>query len=263
MPGRLRSPAGFPGGSHGPAECRAGRGTGPGAAHRDRAAAGHPAAARCARSTCPGSARWCATCPRPRTAGSAATGTSPPRCPAGSVLIAIGDVAGHGLAAAAGMARLRGALAGLAITGAAPERLRQLAERPGPARRAGAHRVGHRGLLRPGDREADLGPGRPSAAGAGPRGLGPAADPPAGVLLGAGTGCYTATSAQLDAGRPAAALQRRAGRAAGPVAGRRPGQAGRRRARQRRPGAARAAVLDALRLGEPEDDTCLVALQIL
>src|SRR5580704_9337108 len=39
------------------------------------------------------------------------------------VLLAIGDVAGHGLAAAAGMARLRGALAGLAITGAPPERL--------------------------------------------------------------------------------------------------------------------------------------------
>ena len=43
--------------------------------------------------------------------------------PTGQVLIAIGDVAGHGLAAAAGMARLRGALAGLAITGSPPDRL--------------------------------------------------------------------------------------------------------------------------------------------
>jgi serine phosphatase RsbU (regulator of sigma subunit) len=43
--------------------------------------------------------------------------------PGGHVLIAIGDVAGHGLAAAAGMARLRGALAGLAITGSPPEQL--------------------------------------------------------------------------------------------------------------------------------------------
>jgi serine phosphatase RsbU (regulator of sigma subunit) len=43
--------------------------------------------------------------------------------PTGLVLIAIGDVAGHGLAAAAGMARLRGALAGLAITGAPPQQL--------------------------------------------------------------------------------------------------------------------------------------------
>jgi serine phosphatase RsbU (regulator of sigma subunit) len=43
--------------------------------------------------------------------------------PSELVLIAIGDVAGHGLAAAAGMARLRGALAGLAITGAPPQQL--------------------------------------------------------------------------------------------------------------------------------------------
>jgi len=43
--------------------------------------------------------------------------------PDGSVLLAIGDVGGHGLEAAAGMARLRGALAGLAITGAPPDRL--------------------------------------------------------------------------------------------------------------------------------------------
>src|ERR1700723_2184723 len=43
--------------------------------------------------------------------------------PNGQGLIAIGDVAGHGLAAAAGMARMRGALAGLAITGAPPQRL--------------------------------------------------------------------------------------------------------------------------------------------
>jgi serine phosphatase RsbU (regulator of sigma subunit) len=43
--------------------------------------------------------------------------------PSGHVLLAIGDVGGHGLAAAAGMARLRGALAGLAITGSRPERL--------------------------------------------------------------------------------------------------------------------------------------------
>ena len=43
--------------------------------------------------------------------------------PGGHVLLAIGDVGGHGLAAAAGMARLRGALAGLAITGSPPQRL--------------------------------------------------------------------------------------------------------------------------------------------
>jgi serine phosphatase RsbU (regulator of sigma subunit) len=43
--------------------------------------------------------------------------------PMGQVLIAIGDVGGHGLTAAAGMARLRGALAGLAITGSPPQQL--------------------------------------------------------------------------------------------------------------------------------------------
>src|SRR5215467_972278 len=43
--------------------------------------------------------------------------------PDGRVLLAIGDVGGHGLAAAAGMARLRGALAGLAFTGEPPDRL--------------------------------------------------------------------------------------------------------------------------------------------
>src|SRR5215467_11328042 len=43
--------------------------------------------------------------------------------PDGTVLLALGDVGGHGLAAAAGMARLRGALAGLAFTGEPPDRL--------------------------------------------------------------------------------------------------------------------------------------------
>ncbi|HXW44242.1 MAG TPA: PP2C family protein-serine/threonine phosphatase [Streptosporangiaceae bacterium] len=43
--------------------------------------------------------------------------------PGDKVLLAIGDVAGHGLAAAAGMARLRGALAGLSITGFPPQQL--------------------------------------------------------------------------------------------------------------------------------------------
>lgn len=43
--------------------------------------------------------------------------------PDGTVLLAIGDVGGHGLAAAAGMARLRGALAGLAFTGEPPGQL--------------------------------------------------------------------------------------------------------------------------------------------
>ena len=68
--------------------------------------------------------------------------------PDGSVLLAIGDVGGHGLEAAAGMARLRGALAGLAITGRPARAAGWLAERPGLARLAGAHRLGDRWLLR-------------------------------------------------------------------------------------------------------------------
>jgi serine phosphatase RsbU (regulator of sigma subunit) len=43
--------------------------------------------------------------------------------PGDRVLLAIGDVAGHGLAASAAMARLRGALAGLSITGAPAQQL--------------------------------------------------------------------------------------------------------------------------------------------
>src|SRR5258707_11779652 len=42
--------------------------------------------------------------------------------PDGSGLLAIGDVGGHGLAAAARMARLRGGPAGVGFTGAPPER---------------------------------------------------------------------------------------------------------------------------------------------
>ncbi|MFE9426342.1 SpoIIE family protein phosphatase [Kitasatospora sp. NPDC006697] len=43
--------------------------------------------------------------------------------PDGQVLVAVGDVSGHGLPAAAGMAQLRFALRGLAFTGAPPEEL--------------------------------------------------------------------------------------------------------------------------------------------
>ena len=118
-----RGPGRPPGGAARPQhEARLAAELAAGAARRARAAAGHPAAAR-----------------RPvRAARAARGGAVPARVPAGrvggdwyitaempsgQVLIAIGDVAGHGLAAAAGMARLRGALAGLAITGAPPDRL--------------------------------------------------------------------------------------------------------------------------------------------
>src|SRR5215467_7050322 len=67
------------------------------------------------RSTCQGCARSCVTCRPPTTAGWAATGTSPRKCPAATSC--------SPSATSAGTARLRGALAGLAITGSPPERL--------------------------------------------------------------------------------------------------------------------------------------------
>src|SRR5579859_3099238 len=54
--------------------------------------------------------------------------SGPPRhdtvaLPNGTVLIAVGDVAGHGIGAATGMVALRNALRGLAATGAGPAQL--------------------------------------------------------------------------------------------------------------------------------------------
>ncbi|MED7953940.1 SpoIIE family protein phosphatase [Streptomyces sp. BE303] len=49
--------------------------------------------------------------------------------PDGTVLTVVGDVSGHGLQAAAGMAQLRDALRGLAFTDAGPDRLLQLLNR--------------------------------------------------------------------------------------------------------------------------------------
>ena len=97
--------------------------------------------------------------------------------PTGQVLVAIGDVGGHGLTAAAGMARLRGALAGLAITGSPPDQLVGWLNDLVHHGRARAHRVGDRRLFRPGDPDADLGSGRASPARARPRARRPAARP--------------------------------------------------------------------------------------
>jgi serine phosphatase RsbU (regulator of sigma subunit) len=120
--------------------------------------------------------------------------------PGGHVLIAIGDVAGHGLAAAAGMARLRGALAGLAITGSPPERLvgwlndlvRHVAPEhtasviagyfDPPSRTLTWAQAGHPPPILVRDSWA-----RPL-------------DPPPGILLGAGDEEYTAATLALDPG---------------------------------------------------------------
>src|SRR5215470_14442592 len=110
--------------------------------------------------------------------------------PDGTNLIAIGDVGGHGLAAAAGMARLRGALAGLAFTGEPPDRLvgwlNDLVWHVGPEHTASVIV----GFFEPGSRVltwAQAGHPPPVLA----RGAWTLAlDPPHGVLLGAGRERY-------------------------------------------------------------------------
>src|SRR5437763_13848912 len=120
--------------------------------------------------------------------------------PAGHVLLAIGDVGGHGLAAAAGMARLRGALAGLAITGAAPQRLvgwlNDLVHHVDPEHTASVIA----GYYDPPTRVltwAQAGHPPPVLV----RGSGACPlDPPAGILLGAGRAGYEACSVTLEPG---------------------------------------------------------------
>jgi serine phosphatase RsbU (regulator of sigma subunit) len=183
--------------------------------------------------------------------------------PTGQVLIAIGDVAGHGLAAAAGMARLRGALAGLAITGAPPERLvgwlNDLVRHVAPEHTASVAA----GYFDPATRVlcwAQAGHPPPLLV----RGAGAAPlDPPDGILLGAGEAAYMACSVQLRAADVLllysdGLVERRDrslddGLATLASSARGIGD----------PEQVIAAVLHALGTTDPEDDTCLVALQVL
>jgi serine phosphatase RsbU (regulator of sigma subunit) len=120
--------------------------------------------------------------------------------PGGHVLLAIGDVAGHGLAAAAGMARLRGAMAGLAITGAPPQRLlhwlNDLVHHVDPEHTASVAA----GYFDPRTRVltwAQAGHPPPLLV-RGPRAR--PLDPPPGILLGAGRDSYQAASVPLRRG---------------------------------------------------------------
>jgi serine phosphatase RsbU (regulator of sigma subunit) len=183
--------------------------------------------------------------------------------PGGSVLLAIGDVAGHGLDAAAGMARLRGALAGLAITGASPERLvgwlNDLVHHVAPEHTASVMA----GYFDPVSRDltwAQAGHPPPLLVrGSCARPLGQ----PAGILLGAGRSGYEAMTVRLEAADIVllysdGLVERRhrsldeglsmLARAAAGISD---------------PEQLIAAVLDALSSADSEDDTCLVALRVL
>jgi serine phosphatase RsbU (regulator of sigma subunit) len=183
--------------------------------------------------------------------------------PGGHVLIAIGDVAGHGLAAAAGMARLRGALAGLAITGSPPERLvgwlNDLVHHVAPEHTASVIA----GYFDPASRSltwAQAGHPPPILVrGTGARPL----SPPPGILLGASREQYTAATLSLAAGDllllySDGLIERRdrsidAGVAELSAAVRGISD----------PERAIAAALRALGSTDPQDDTCLVALKVL
>jgi serine phosphatase RsbU (regulator of sigma subunit) len=183
--------------------------------------------------------------------------------PGGHVLIALGDVAGHGLAAAAGMARLRGALAGLAITGSPPERLvgwlNDLVHHVGPEHTASVVA----GYFDPPSRTltwAQAGHPPPVLVrGSWARPL----DPPEGILLGAAQGDYAAAVLALAPGdllllysdglieRRDRSVEEGLATLSAAVRG------------ITDPEHAIDAAVRALGSTDPEDDTCLVALQVL
>jgi serine phosphatase RsbU (regulator of sigma subunit) len=183
--------------------------------------------------------------------------------PTGQVLIAIGDVAGHGLAAAAGMARLRGALAGLAITGAPPERLvgwlndlvRHVAPEHTASVAAGYFDPATRVL-----RWAQAGHPPPLLV----RGaLAWPLDPPDGILLGAGQAGYAAGLLRLRRNDllllySDGLVERRDRSLDDGLATLADAARG-----VSDPEQVITAVLRALGTTDPEDDTCLVALQVL
>jgi serine phosphatase RsbU (regulator of sigma subunit) len=183
--------------------------------------------------------------------------------PGGHVLIALGDVAGHGLAAAAGMARLRGALAGLAITGSPPERLvgwlNDLVHHVGPEHTASVVA----GYFDPPSRTltwAQAGHPPPVLVrGSWARPL----DPPEGILLGAAQGDYAAAVLALAPGdllllysdglieRRDRSVEEGLATLSAAVRG------------ITDPEHAIDAAVRALGSADPEDDTCMVALQVL
>ncbi len=183
--------------------------------------------------------------------------------PPGNVLIALGDVAGHGLAAAAGMARLRGALAGLAITGAPPERLvgwlNDLVHHVAPEHTASVVA----GYFDPASRIftwAQAGHPPPVLV---REGQARPLPPPAGIMLGAGKAPYQAATLVLAPGDllllySDGVIERRDRSIDDGVAALARAACG-----FADPERAAAAILSALGSADLEDDSCLVALQVL
>lgn len=180
----------------------------------------------------------------------------------GQVLLALGDVAGHGLSAAAGMARLRGALAGLSVTGAPPQQLvswlNDLVLHVAPEHTASVVA----GYFDPASRMltwAQAGHPPPVLV----RGNSARTLPqPDGVLLGAGRLPYAAATIQLQPGDllllySDGLVERRDCSIDQGLAVLLAAAAG-----QTDPGEAVAAVLGALGSENAEDDTCLVILQV-
>jgi serine phosphatase RsbU (regulator of sigma subunit) len=182
--------------------------------------------------------------------------------PDGTALIAIGDVGGHGLAAAAGMARLRGALAGLAFTGEPPDRLigwlNDLVWHVAAEHTATAIV----GFFDPGDRVltwAQAGHPPPVLS---RDGWAAALDPPAGIVLGAGKSRYELAAQELRPGdllllytdglveRRDRCVDDGVACLVGAVRG------------SREPEQAILAALGALESADTDDDACVVALSI-
>jgi serine phosphatase RsbU (regulator of sigma subunit) len=183
--------------------------------------------------------------------------------PSGQVLIAIGDVGGHGLTAAAGMARLRGALAGLAITGSPPQQLlgwlNDLVHHVAPEHTASVVA----GYFDPATRTltwAQAGHPPPVLV----RGdTARALDQPHGIMLGAAKdGYHTASEALLPGDLlllySDGLIERRDRPLDAGLATLRAAVRG-----HHDPERAIAAALHALGTTDPEDDTCLVALRVL
>jgi serine phosphatase RsbU (regulator of sigma subunit) len=183
--------------------------------------------------------------------------------PDGHVLIAIGDVGGHGLAAAAGMARLRGALAGLAITGSPPQRLvgwlNELVHHVAPEHTASVV-AGYFDPVTLTFTWAQAGHPPPLLI------RGPVVRPlerPAGVLLGAGTEEYSAATIGLNPGDllllySDGLIERRDRSLDDGLEALQAAVAG-----IDDPERAIDTALKALGSPDPEDDTCLVALRVL